>query len=66
MSGRVNMDQVCALWLADHPGGEAEDFARASRPFGAERGSRHRRVHTQFLDWINLDHVQRAMGLLAS
>lgn len=58
---RVDMDKVQALWLADHPGGTREEFARASRLFSAERGSRHRRVHTQFFEWVNLDHVQRAM-----
>ena len=58
---RPDMDRVIALWLADHPGGTVEDFARASRPFNAERGSRHRRVHGQFLDWLNSDCVRRAL-----
>ncbi len=57
---RVDWDQVISLWLHDHPGGTIEDFERARRPFNAEPGSRHRRVHNQFLDWLNLDHVQRA------
>jgi hypothetical protein len=55
------MDLVIRLWLLDHPGGTVEDFERASAPFNAERGSRHRRVHNQFLDWLNSDHVQRAI-----
>lgn len=59
MSGRVDLDKVFTLWLHDHPGGTREDFDCASRPYNAERGSQHRRVHTQFLDWINLDHVKR-------
>jgi hypothetical protein len=57
----VDMSRVLALWLHDHPGGTEEDFNRAGRPFNAERGSRHRRVHSQFLDWLNMEHVQRAI-----
>lgn len=58
---RVELDKIFALWLADHPGGTREDFDRANRPFNAERGSQHRRVHNQYLKWFNLDHVQRAL-----
>ena len=58
---RVDMEHVIDLWLHDHPGGTVEDYWRASRPFNAEPGSRHRRVHNQFLDWLNLPHVQRAI-----
>jgi hypothetical protein len=58
---RPDMDKVLDLWLRDHPGGAAEDFKRASRPFNAERGSRHRRVHNQFLDWLNSRDVQQAL-----
>ena len=58
---RPDMDRVINLWLHDHPGGTVEDFKRASRPFNAECGSRHRRVHNQFLDWLNSDCVQRAL-----
>jgi hypothetical protein len=54
------MDRVVSLWLNDHPGGTVEDYWRASRPFNAERGARHRRVHNQFLDWLNSERVQRA------
>jgi len=55
------MDMVVSLWLYDHPGGTAEDFERASRPFNAEPGRRHRRAHNAFLDWLNSDYVQRAL-----
>jgi len=58
---RVDIDQVLRLWLADHPGGTVEDFERARTPFNAERGSRHQRVHNQFLEWANSDHVRRAL-----
>ncbi len=58
---RVDIDQVRSLWLLDHPGGLPEDFERARRPFNAEPGSRHRRVHNQFLEWLSLDHVRKAM-----
>jgi hypothetical protein len=58
---RPDMDRVISLWLHDHAGGTVEDFERASRPFNAERGSRHRRVHGQFLNWLNTDRVQRAL-----
>jgi len=58
---RPNMDKVLRLWLRDHPGGTEEDYERASRPFSAERGARHRRVHNQFLDWLNSRDVQRAL-----
>jgi len=61
MSGRADMDLVLRLWLQDHPGGTQEDYERAGRPFNAERGSRHRRAHNAFLDWLNLPHVQRAI-----
>ena len=59
MSGRVDMDKTFELWARDHPGGTREDFDRASRPFSAERGARHRRVHNQFLEWLNSPHIQR-------
>jgi hypothetical protein len=55
------MGKVLKLWLADHPGGEVEDFAVASRPFNAERGSRHRRAHHAFLAWLNGRDVQQAL-----
>ena len=55
------MERVISLWLHDHPGGTIEDYARASRPFNAERGSRHRRVHNQFLEWLNTERVQRVI-----
>ena len=58
---RPDMDRLVALWLHDHPGGTTEDFARASRPFNAERGSRHRRAHNQFLEWLNSAGVQRVL-----
>ena len=58
---RVDMDKVIKLWLRDHPGGTVEDFERASAPFGAERGSRHRRAHHAFLTWLNMPHIQRAL-----
>ena len=58
---RADMNQVLSLWLLDHPGGTVEDFDRARAPFNAERGSRHRRVHNQFLDWLNSAHVQRVI-----
>ncbi len=58
---RSDMDRVVSLWLHDHPGGTVEDYWRASRPFNAERGSRHRRAHNAFLDWLNSDCVQRAL-----
>jgi hypothetical protein len=58
---RPDMIAVIDLWLHDHPGGTVEDFERASAPFNAERGSRHRRVHNQFLDWLNSTSVQRAL-----
>ena len=61
MSGRVDMDQVLLLWLHDHPGGTEEDFWRAGRLFNAEPGNRHRRIHSQFLDWLNSNHIQRAI-----
>jgi hypothetical protein len=63
MSGRADMDLVIRLWLRDHPGGTVEDFWRAGRPFNAEPGSRHRRVHNQFLEWLNSDQVQRAIAV---
>ena len=59
MSGRVPMDRVIDLWLHDHPGGTVEDFNRACRPFNAEPGARHRRVHNHFLEWLNTARVQR-------
>jgi hypothetical protein len=55
----ASMDRVLALWLHDHPGGTEEDFDRAGRPFNAEPGARHRRVHNQFLEWLNTERVQR-------
>jgi hypothetical protein len=58
---RVDMDKVIELWLRDHPGGTVEDYTLASRPFGAERGSRHRRAHHAFLDWLKMPHIQRAL-----
>jgi len=63
MSGRIDMDRVCSVWLRDHPGGEEADFRRAAAPFGAERGSRHRRIHSEFLSWLNQPDVQAAIGV---
>ena len=57
---RPDMDRVINLWLHDHPGGTVEDYRRASAPFNAEPGRRHRRAHNLFLDWLNSEHVQRA------
>ena len=54
-------DRELALWLHDHPGGTVEDYKRASAPFGAERGGRHRRVHSQYLDWLNTPRVMRVI-----
>ena len=54
MTSSLDMSRLLALWLHDHPGGTEEDFNRAGRPFNAERGNRHRRVHSQFLDWLNM------------
>lgn len=58
---RPDMDLLISLWLHDHPEGTVEDFELAGRPFHAEPGRRHRRVHSQFLDWLNSDRVQRAL-----
>ena len=63
MSGRIDLAQVLRFWLADHPGGTVEDFERARAPFGAERGGRHRRVHGEFLSWLNQPHVLLAIGV---
>ena len=52
------MERVVDLWLHDHPGGTIADFERASAPFNAEPGSRHRRIHNQFLNWLNTERVQ--------